>query len=68
MISVIDYIEIAVSIEWQTDGQIELARLFSYTVSTNNDTSLCGSFDPTHDSIIPEISHIDSAQLIDNDP
>src|ERR1700722_20384854 len=44
---------------------IQLVCLSSSTVSTNNDTSLCGSFRPTHHSIIRTVCHIDCAQLID---
>ena len=65
MIVQVSDIEMAMTIEGQTDGKIELICTFSHPVSTHHDSALCCPTTPAHHSIIPEVCHVDVACRID---
>ena len=65
MIPVVSDIEIALSIEGQTSGTLELIGSFSPPVSTDHHSALCGPARPAHHAMIPAVCHIDGACRID---
>ena len=56
----------AMTIEAQTGGTIELICSFALAASTNHDSALCCPTAPAHHSIIPAVCHVDVACRIDS--
>ena len=65
MIEQVSDIEMAMTIEGQTDGTFELICSFSTPVSTHHDSALCRPTTPAHHSMIPPVCHVDVACRID---